>query len=146
MMIILYLEHVKNYHQIKINHNKPLALLRMTAMRILTTVYSLPMDLMKTVVAHLGYKKEDHVVEIWTSNTNNNVTHHANVPTLMMIILYLEHVKNYPQIKTNHNKPLALPQLIAMELQATVYSLPMDHMKTVVVLLLSKKEDHVVET
>jgi hypothetical protein len=95
MVIILYLEHVKNYHQIKTNHNKPLVLLRMTVMQILTTVYSLPMDHMKTVVAHLGYKKEDHVVEIWTSNTNNNVTHHAIVDTLADLQA-LEPVKNDP--------------------------------------------------
>jgi hypothetical protein len=93
--ILLYQEHVKNYHQIKTNHNKPLVLLRMTVMQILTTVYIHLMDHMKTVVAHLGYKKEDHVVEIWTSNTNNNVTHHAIVDTLADLQA-LEPVKNDP--------------------------------------------------
>jgi hypothetical protein len=46
----------------------------------------------------------------------------------------------------NHNKPLALPQMIVMRILTTVYSHLMDHMKTVVVLPGYNKEDHAVVT
>jgi hypothetical protein len=78
----------------------------MFAMRILTIAYSHLMDHMKMVVVHPGYKKEDPVVEPEKRSIYSNVTHHVNAHMLTMTILYLEHAKNYLQIKINYNKPL----------------------------------------
>jgi hypothetical protein len=47
-------------------------------------------------------KKEDPVVETRTRNIKNNVTLPVNVDTLTVIILSLEHVKNY--LNNPHNK------------------------------------------
>jgi hypothetical protein len=146
IMIILYLVHAKNYLQIIINHNKPLALSQLIAMELQATVYLLLMDHMKMVVVLLLSKKVDLAVETLTLSIKDNAILHVNVDMLMVIILCLEHVKNYPQIRINHNKPLALPQMSVIVTQTTVYSLLMDHMKTVVVHLGYKKEDLVVET
>jgi hypothetical protein len=57
------------------------------------------MDHMKTVVVLLGYNKEDHVVETWILNINNNVTLLVIVTT--MVALYLEHVVSESQVKLN---------------------------------------------
>jgi len=142
MVIILYLELVKNYLQIKIN--KPLALPHLIATVVSTIAYSPPMDLMTMAFVSPGNKKEDHVVETWILSIKNNVILHANVDILTVIILHLELVKNYPRIKIN-NKPLALPQMTVIQIQTTVCSHPMYHMIMDVVSLGNKKEDHAVE-
>jgi len=112
-----------------------------------TTVYTHLVDPMTMVVVSPSNKKVDHVVETRTRIIKNNVILHVNVDILTMIILNQELVKSYPQAKiNNHNKPLVLPPLIAMEPPTTVYSPPMDPMTMVVVSPSNKKVDPVVET
>jgi hypothetical protein len=91
-------------------------------------------------------KKEDLVVETRTRNIISNVILPVNVDILTVIILYLELVKNYPQIQINNNKPLVQPLMTVMVIQTIVYSPPMDLLTVVIVSLLNKKEDLVVET
>jgi hypothetical protein len=74
----------------------------MIAMEVQTTVYSPPMDPLTVVYAFPGNKKEDPVVETRVRNIKNNVTLPVNVLTQTVIILSLEHVKNYHQIKLNN--------------------------------------------
>jgi hypothetical protein len=104
MVIILYLEHVRQ--ELVINpliscHNKLLVRLPVIAMQIQTIACSHPVE--PVALARLGYKQVDLVVEVEMCSINHNVILLVIVRTLIMIILYLEHV-NFEQ----HNQPKRL--------------------------------------
>jgi hypothetical protein len=147
----------------------------MIAIVTLTSVYSPPMDHMKMVVVQLGCKKEDHVAEVWAPNTNNNVTHHANVDTVadhpVVEPVKNEHQhmfnNNINQTKYNNKIPLALiqmssnhilqnnhikynklavpVQMIVMEIITIAYSPLMDPLTAAFAFLGNLKEELVVE-
>jgi hypothetical protein len=109
------------------NHNIPLALPQMIAIRILTIVYSHLMGHMKMVVALPGYKKEDHVVEEWALNIKHNVILHVNVD-MLADLLVVEPVKNESQNKFNKHIPQTNKQITIVLIQMYSKQIPqIDH-------------------